>query len=116
MNQEEYPLDPNDLENAYRIAYLIAGHIRKTLTSVERLELDAWLDESERNFELFEELTDEENLEKALNWYRQKEQEESFKKLKQKIPFVSRKKVASSRLLPFVIAASFILLLGVGLA
>ncbi|TWI77936.1 FecR family protein [Lacibacter cauensis] len=51
---------------AYRIAYLIAGYIRNTLTKTEHTELDDWVNESDHNMQLFEELTDEENIKANL--------------------------------------------------
>src|SRR5918996_842983 len=55
-------------EQAYRVAYLIAGFIRGTLTETEHDELDAWVETSDENMQLFEELTDEKNLEANLAW------------------------------------------------
>lgn len=49
-------------QSAYRIAYLIAGYIRNTLTKQEHIELDNWVNESDHNMQLFEDLTDEENI------------------------------------------------------
>lgn len=110
--KEDGPLNPDHLDNAYRIAYLIAGHIRKTLTSAERRELDAWLDQSEQHIELFEELTDDQNIDKALSWYDQKRRDQSFKSLEEKIPFVAPIKKKTFPLLAIAVAASFILLAG----
>src|SRR5574337_738138 len=51
-------------EKAERAAYLIAGYIKQTLTPEEHDELDARVVESDDNMRLFEELTDEESLQK----------------------------------------------------
>jgi len=53
---------------AYRIAFLIAGYIRGTITEKDHDELDDWVNESDHNMQLFEELTDEDNLEANLAW------------------------------------------------
>lgn len=53
-------------EGARRIAYLIAGFIRGTITEKEHDELDAWVNASDQNMKLFEELTDEDNIEANL--------------------------------------------------
>ncbi len=53
-------------QSAYRIAYLIAGYIRNTLTEQEHIELDNWVNESDHNMQLFEDLTDEENIKTNL--------------------------------------------------
>ena len=65
-------------KEAYRIAYLIAGYIRKTLTEGEHNELDEWVRASDHNMQLFEELTDERNLEANLAWMDQVQTKKSF--------------------------------------
>ncbi|MBY0477663.1 MAG: FecR domain-containing protein [Chitinophagaceae bacterium] len=63
MKQNPY----SDMDQpAYRIAYLIAGYIRNTLTETEHDELDNWVNESDHNMQLFEDLTDEENIKANL--------------------------------------------------
>ncbi len=62
---KENPYSDMD-QPAYRIAYLIAGYIRNTLTKQEHLELDDWVNESDHNMQLFEDLTDEENIKANL--------------------------------------------------
>ena len=64
---KENPLSHTD-EKAYRIAYLVAGYIRKTLTEAEHDELDQWVEASDENMLLFEELTDEQHIEANLAW------------------------------------------------
>jgi transmembrane sensor len=66
MKQKDFPLSELDIENAHRVAYLIAGYIRNTLTPAEHHELDEWVATSDHNMELFEKLTDEDNLERAM--------------------------------------------------
>ena len=55
-------------EKASRVAYLIAGYIRNTLTESEHDELDKWVEVSDKNMLLFEELTDEKNIQANLAW------------------------------------------------
>lgn len=55
-------------KDAQRIAYLVAGYIRNTLTEAEHDELDEWVNESDHNMKLFEDLTDEKNLKANLAW------------------------------------------------
>ena len=62
---KENPYSDMD-QPAYRIAYLIAGYIRNTLTEREHDELDNWVNESDHNMQLFEDLTDEENIKANL--------------------------------------------------
>lgn len=56
-----------------RIAYLIAGFLRGTLTTGEQDELDQWVDASDDNLRLFEELTDEDKLEQAQAFFARKQ-------------------------------------------
>lgn len=53
-------------EDPKRVAYLIAGFIRGTLSDAERGELDEWITQSNENVELFGELTDEKNIRENL--------------------------------------------------
>ena len=81
--------DPNWLidESAYRIAYLIAGYIRRTLTQREHDELDEWVAADDKNMLLFEELTDEKNIEASLAWMDKVKSKESFQKLQKSVAF-----------------------------
>lgn len=89
MNGDDLPLDDSELKDAHRVAYLIAGYIRKTLTPVEHHELDTWVAADERNVQLFERLTDEENIGKALAWYEQVNTEKALNRVKRRINFTS---------------------------
>lgn len=51
---------------ARRIATLLAGYMRDTLTSAEHDELDEWVGASDKNMRLFEELTDKSRVALAL--------------------------------------------------
>lgn len=67
---EELPNEFSHLENeAGRIAYLISGYIRESLTNAEHRELDNWVTASMDNQKLFENLTDPEILKK---WMKEK--------------------------------------------
>lgn len=57
--------DPME-KKAKRIATLLAGYMRETLTSTENDELDEWVGASDKNMRLFEELTDERRVTLAL--------------------------------------------------
>ena len=59
--------EPNSHEKkARRIATLMAGYMRDTLTPKEHDELDEWVGASDKNMRLFEELTDERRIQLAL--------------------------------------------------
>lgn len=76
MNQPPFNHDEN-LQKAERVAYLIAGHLRGTLTPPEQDELDDWITESDENLELFETLTDEDNIDMAMQRYLATEREKA---------------------------------------
>lgn len=97
-------------ESAYRVAYLIAGFIRHTLTENEHDELDNWVNENDHNMQLFEDLTDEKNIEANLEWMDKVQTEQSYKALQEKGAFkVPSKKFYNNRI--WVAAASVIVLL-----
>lgn len=108
---KEHPY--NDMDKAaHRTAYLIAGFIRNTLSEKEHDELDNWVNESDHNMRLFEDLTDEKNLEANLEWMDKVQAEESYKAMQQKGAFNMPPKKAYNRRIWFA-AASVIALLGV---
>ena len=106
---KENPYDNMD-EKAYRTAYLIAGFIRHTLTEMEHDELDVWVNESDHNMQLFEDLTDEKNLAANLEWMDKVQVEQSFEAMQQRGAFTLPKKRSDNRQIWFA-AASVILLL-----
>lgn len=84
-------MDPGKLhineEQAYRIAYLIAGFIRENLTIDEQTELDAWVLAEEDNMFLFEKLTDEVTLTAFQQWLIKNGEEAQMGTLKAAIDF-----------------------------
>lgn len=109
MKQNPY----SDMDQpAYRIAYLIAGFIRNTITEKEHDELDDWVNESDDNMRLFEELTDERNLEANLAWMDKVQTEKSYQALQEQGAFhVPRRKFQLSSV--WIAAASVIIIVGV---
>jgi len=95
-----------NLEKADRLAYLIFGHVRNTLTPYERDELDEWITESDDNLELFEKLTDEDNIEMGILDYLEKEKlkEQSLAGVQNKI-----RKEKKYTVWPWVVAVSVLL-------
>jgi transmembrane sensor len=108
---KENPYSDMD-EKAYRVAYLIAGFIRHTLTEKEHDELDNWVNESDHNMQLFEDLTDEKNLEVNLEWMDKVKVGDSFKAMQQKGAFNLPEKRSYKKQI-WLAAASVIVLLGV---
>jgi transmembrane sensor len=97
-------------EGAHRIAYLIAGFIRKTLTEEEHDELDAWVESSDENMLLFEELTDEKNIAANLEWMDKARTEKTLQLTKERIEFTPEHKNLITKKWFYSIAASVILL------
>ncbi|MDE3183120.1 MAG: FecR family protein [Bacteroidota bacterium] len=107
---KENPYSDMD-EKASRVAYLIAGFIRHTLTETEHDELDAWVESSDENMLLFEELTDEKNIEANLEWMDKVNTEKSLKSIKKKIEFTPEHKNLKTNKWFYSVAASVILLI-----
>lgn len=99
-------------ETALRVAYLIAGYIRKTLTVAEHDELDAWVEASDENMKLFEDLTDEAHIDANLAWMDQIQTEKALAETTAKLTFQSpRNKTATQktrRWWPYMAAASLV--------
>ncbi|HUC82980.1 MAG TPA: FecR domain-containing protein [Flavisolibacter sp.] len=108
---KESRLDYSD-EKAHRIAYLIAGFIRKTLTEEEHDELDAWVVESDENMKLFEDLTDEDHLEANLDWMDSVQTEKRLAQTLAKMPKQPVQERKRQSWWPYLAAASVILLIG----
>lgn len=99
-------------EKAYRVAYLIAGFIRHTLTEREHDELDNWVNENDHNMQLFEDLTDEKNLVANLEWMDKVQTEQSYQAMQEKGAFkVNPQKFYNKRV--WLAAASVIVLVGI---
>jgi hypothetical protein len=97
---KENPL-PYSGEKAYRIAYLVLGYLRKTLTEAEHDELDAWVEASDENMLLFEELTDERNIDANIAWMQGVQTEKALEKTKKQLQFSTPVKNKKKRLWPF---------------
>lgn len=74
-------------KEAHRVAYLIAGYIRNTLSNAEHVELDDWVNASDKNMKLFEDLTDERNIEANLAMMEKAQSEQVFRELQQQGKF-----------------------------
>jgi len=106
------PNQPNgnkQLPVAERIAYLIAGFLGNTLTKVEHDELDAWVVAKEENTRLFEELTDEANIEAGIDWHKQLDQQKALSKIKEGLGLRQKSKPFLRSLWPYLVAASLII-------
>jgi ferric-dicitrate binding protein FerR (iron transport regulator) len=109
-----------DLSKYYQIAVLIRKFLDETITSEEHRVLAAWLQESKTNQELFDELSEKENITREIATLREIEQRKpsSFEKISSSIagqiaetPKVQRR--PGRRL--YLIAASILLLISITL-
>ena len=105
---KEHPY--NDMDKAaHRTAYLIASFIRNTLSEKEHDELDNWVNESDHNMKLFEDLTDEENITANLEWMDKVQTEKSYQALQQRGAFKKTSKRFYNRKV-WLAAASIVVL------
>jgi ferric-dicitrate binding protein FerR (iron transport regulator) len=105
MNEEL----PQNSEVPYRVAYLIAGYIRNSLTEAEKDELDEWVTASDENMRLFAQLTDEKTIEKGLKERGLYDADKAVERLKQKIGVQKKKRARTVTLFTVSIAASVLL-------
>jgi transmembrane sensor len=102
-----------ELEQNFRVAYLISHFIQENLSEEEELELDYWVQQSDHNMKIFEDMTDESVVEDFMKWYAERDTERSLQEVKQRLQFLKpKKRVLIWR---YAAAASIILLLGAGL-
>ncbi|HMK16866.1 MAG TPA: FecR domain-containing protein [Chitinophagaceae bacterium] len=100
--------------SADRVAYLVAGYIRQTLTEKEHDELDEWMTASDENQRLFEELTDPVTIERGLNEMESVNVVAARERIKNKIRFTDQKTASGKkRWISFSTAASIVIAIGV---
>lgn len=99
-------------ESAYRVAYLVAGYIRQALTEKERDELDDWINASDSNMLLFEELTEPTNLQANLEWMDKVQSEHSYQHVREAGAFATPGRVAKVKGAWIAAAAILILIVG----
>lgn len=98
-----------ELDHTKRIAYLIAGHISGSLTQEQIQELDDWIGENDQNMQLFERLTDEDNIQESINWFKQLDVNVALSKFEQQR---ASKKAGMVRKIVAVAAAVALLVIG----
>ncbi len=113
MNPENLDPGNENIDDAQRIARLIAGYIRHTLTDEERDELDEWVTSSDHNMRLFAEMTDEKNIEKGLKERNIYDPEQAVEQLKAKLALTQKRRISrKTKWLYYGIAASVLILIG----
>jgi transmembrane sensor len=100
--------------SADRVAYLVAGYIRQTLSEKEHDELDGWITASDENQQLFEELTDPATIQKGLHVMEKVDEDAARERIKSKISFSDKEvKRGKRRWMSYSTAAAIVL--GAGL-
>lgn len=108
-------MDPKVEEKLIRISALILQKMQGTLTGEDRFFLESWLQESERNKQIYQRCLDEKLQRDAYTRLQDFETRRNFESLKAKISFHTSKKGPGllKRLLPYVAAAIVLLALSV---
>jgi len=111
MHPNQFPNDAAEFDQEHRTAYLIASYIQKKITPAEREELDDWVGANKENLLLFEELTDDNELNKTLKWFHKLDIEKAKRRVHQKmniepVPSVWQK------IIPYMVAACILLIAG----
>ena len=115
IEQPDQPDLSKQDEKALRIASLIAGYIRHTLTAEEHDELDEWVGESDDNMRLFEEVTDEALNQRDIDFMAAADKQPVLNRLKGKLTFAPPKRKSFFRIWHYAVAAAVVLLLGTAL-
>lgn len=87
MNEDPFTDLPGGEQQAFRIAYLVAGFVRHSLSRKEMDGLDEWVNASLENELLFEKLIDPGNNKEWLEKYRSVDTAGALARIKQKISF-----------------------------
>jgi len=95
MKMKNFSEQFSNLKNSYRIAYLLNSFIQKNLSIDEQKELDKWILRSEDNMQLFEDLTDEKNIQGFLAWYAGRDVEKKLQETKKRLRFGRASKILS---------------------
>lgn len=113
MQSNQFSANDSEFEQAHRTAYLITAYIQQNLSPAERNELDNWVGDSKENLLLFEELTDDKQLNKTLKWFHQLDVEKAKRRVNAKI-HIKTQRPFWNKLMPYTVAASIILVVLAG--
>ncbi|MCW3108787.1 MAG: hypothetical protein JWQ09_3293, partial [Segetibacter sp.] len=107
MNQQQFQPGETEFEQEHRTAYLIATYIQEKLTPAEQEELDNWVAASKENLLLFEELTDDNQLNKTLKWFHKLDVEKAKRRVHEKMNMNTKRPFWHS-ITPYMVAASIL--------
>lgn len=102
-----------ELEQNFRVAYLIGHFIQENLSEEEEVELEHWIQQSEHNLQIFEDLTDEATVDGFMKWYSERDTERNLQEVKRRLQFSKPARVIS--FWRYAAAASIVLLIGAGI-
>jgi transmembrane sensor len=97
------------ISDADRVAFLITGYIRSTLTDAEKDELDDWITSNDSNMELFAHLTDPVTLDEELKTYNSFNSRKAIAVIKSKLVEQAQpapKRIGSRKMVWYTAAAS----------
>lgn len=107
-------LTPQEDQQAHRVAYLISGFLRQSLTEEELNELDEWITASDENELLFGELTDPATIEAGVKQLKGIDTEKALEKIKEQLKTGKQISVSRKRnYWAYSIAASVLLIAGI---
>ncbi|RYE12086.1 MAG: hypothetical protein EOP51_32185, partial [Sphingobacteriales bacterium] len=108
------PFELYDPREARRISRLIAGYIQGSLSASAHQELDDWVNASDTNMKLFEDLTDPAKLSADINTLQNINTEAALKRVKERPDFAKEKlqAVRARTKFSFLRAAAAILIVG----
>lgn len=111
MHPNQFPNNAAEFDQEHRTAYLIAAYIQKKLTPAEREELDDWVGANKENLLLFEELTDDNELNKTLKWFHKLDIEKAKRRVHQKMN-IEPVRFVWQKIIPYMVAACILLIAG----
>ncbi len=111
MNSNQLPQDDIEFDEVHRTAYLISAYIQHKLTPAEREELDDWVGANKENLLLFEELTDDHELNKTLKWFHKLDIEKAKRRVHQKMN-IGPVRPFWQKVVPYMVAACILVIAG----
>jgi transmembrane sensor len=101
-------MNNSEEQRAKRIAALLAGYIRGTLSPAQHDELDEWVGASDKNMRLFEEFTDDNRIHQALELLQDNTESNAFKELQKTEGIVYLRRPVARTIKRITIAASLV--------
>jgi ferric-dicitrate binding protein FerR (iron transport regulator) len=84
--QSQYTF-PEEFEENFRVPYLLAHFILEDLTIEEEDELEKWIQDSDRNMEIFEMITEDYVVQAFMEWYFRQDHDKYLEQTKKRLDF-----------------------------